>query len=238
MCLLVLMTATIGILQTGSAPEPLIREHGDFPAMFERLLGNLRPDLRFRVYRALDGELPDSPAECDAWLITGSRHSVLDNSPWMTGLADFVRCTAQEAGRLAGICFGHQLVASALGGQIGRAANGWSIGRQTYEIDAPAGNVRFVALNAIHEDQVIELPDNARVLGGSESCPYAIVEFNESILTIQAHPEFDNAFLKALLRSRMAALVSKDQLERAIASLDGQPDSTRVARMILDKLDL
>lgn len=232
------MTETIGILQTGSVPEPLVPEHGDYPAMFERLLGNVRPDLRFRVYRALDGELPNSPAECDAWLITGSRHSVLDNSPWMLALADFVRSTAQEAGRLAGICFGHQLVASALGGRVGRAANGWSIGRQTYEITDPAGNAKPVALNAIHEDQVIELPDNARILGGSASCPYAILEFGESILTFQAHPEFDNAFLEALLRSRLADLVSKDHLNRAIASLDEQPDTTWVAGMIANKLGL
>lgn len=232
------MTATIGILQTGSVPEPLIPEHGDYPAMFVRLLGNVRPDLRFRVYRALDGELPDSPAECDAWLITGSRHSVLDNSPWMLGLADFVRCTAQEAGRLAGICFGHQLVASALGGRVRRAADGWSIGRQTYQITDPGGDSKPVALNAIHEDQVVELPDGARILGGSESCPYAILEVGESMLTIQAHPEFDNPFLEALLRSRLADLVSKDQLDRAIASLDGQPDAARAARMILGKLGL
>ncbi|HZD54417.1 MAG TPA: type 1 glutamine amidotransferase [Woeseiaceae bacterium] len=158
------MTATIGILQTGAAPDLLIAEHGDYPDMFEALLRRHRPRLDFRVYRTLADELPGSIDDCDAWLITGSRHSVLEALPSMKRLAAFVRDVAHHDGRLAGIGFGHQIVADALGGRVDRATAGWVVGRRYYELIAGSRAGESVGLNAIHQDEVVSLPEAARVV--------------------------------------------------------------------------
>lgn len=230
------MARTIGILQAGAAPEGLLDEFGDYPAMFERLLREHGAGLDFKVYRALDGELPERVGDADAWLITGSRHSVLDAAPWMVRLEAFVRSIIAGDGRLCGICFGHQLVASAMGGSVDRAAAGWSIGRQCYRAADGDGDDDSIALNAFHQDQVVSLPTGARVLASSDSCPLAVVEYGEAALTIQAHPEFRNDFLSELIRQRLSDKLPPRTIAEAVSSLQTEPDTERVAGMILERL--
>lgn len=220
------------------APRPLIAEYGDYPAMFERLLHGQAPALEFAVYRVRDSEFPASSMECDSWLITGSRDSVLDASPWMVRLEDFVRRVARDGGRLVGICFGHQLVATAFGGRVERAASGWAIGRQAYDVVEPSGGHQSIRLNAFHQDQVVELPEGGRLYASSASCPNAIVEIGETLLTIQAHPEFGNDFLEALIRCRLSGTLDRERLNNSVASLDDEPDTERVAKLMVEKLGL
>jgi GMP synthase (glutamine-hydrolysing) len=233
------MAATLGILQTGSTPGALIDEHGDYPvmfrAMFEALLGAHRAGPAFRVYRVMDGELPGRADACDAWLITGSRHSVLESLPWMRRLAGFIRDLADRDGRLAGICFGHQIMAAALGGRVDRSG-GWVLGRQRYRLATPSGGRDSIGLNAFHQDQVVSPPDSARVLGTSDTGPYSILEYGASMISTQAHPEFDNRFLEALIDWRLKDELSASRLAAIGAGLESPPDSERMARMILDRL--
>ncbi|MFQ5565497.1 MAG: type 1 glutamine amidotransferase, partial [Paracoccaceae bacterium] len=101
----------IGILQTGDVPKALAPRYGEYAPMFEAWLGRAGPELAFRAYAAHDGTLPADSAECDAWLITGSRHGVYDDLPWIAPLKAFLR-DARAAGRpIIGICFGHQILA-------------------------------------------------------------------------------------------------------------------------------
>lgn len=230
------MAGTIGILQAGAAPDGLVDEFGDYPAMFERLLREHRAGLNFRVYRALDGDLPEHPGDADAWLITGSRHSVLDAAPWMAQLETFVRSIIAADSRLCAICFGHQIVASALGGHVDRATSGWLIGRQSYRAAGDPEDCCSIALNAFHQDQVVSLPAGARVLMGSDSCPLAMVEYGEAALTIQAHPEFRNEFLSNLIRHRLSDRLPPRAIDEAVSSLHTEPDTERVAGMMLDRL--
>ncbi|MCC6007069.1 MAG: gamma-glutamyl-gamma-aminobutyrate hydrolase family protein [Rhodobacteraceae bacterium] len=105
----------IGILQTGHAPEPVRAHAGDYEDMFARLLA---PEgLETRCWNVVDGVFPDSPCAADGWLITGSRHGVYEDHPWIPPLEDFLRA-ALDAGRpVVGICFGHQIMAQAVGGR-------------------------------------------------------------------------------------------------------------------------
>ena len=106
----------VGILETGKIPDELNAKHGDYPGMFKRLLRLADPGLDFNVYHVTEGQIPDRPDECDAWLITGSRHGVYDPLPWIEPLKRFLKRAYDANVPIVGICFGHQILAEVLGG--------------------------------------------------------------------------------------------------------------------------
>ncbi|WP_428925985.1 type 1 glutamine amidotransferase [Marinibacterium sp. SX1] len=213
----------IGILQTGHAPDALLDETGDYDQLFVTLLGG--HGFSFRTWAVVDGAaLPDGPEAADGWLITGSRHGAYEDHPWIPPLEDFIR-RIQASGRpLVGVCFGHQIIAQALGGKVEKFAGGWAVGRQVYDCDG-----RAVAINAWHQDQVTELPDGARVLGGNAFAPHAILGYGDTIWTCQPHPEFDSAFVEGLLTHRAPGVVPADLISDARARLDQPTDRLDVA---------
>ena len=208
----------IGILETGRPPEGLER-HGAYGLMFERLLG---PDFDYVVYPVIDGVFPERVDEVDGWLITGSRFGVYDDAPWIRKLEGFVRHVVAARVPLVGICFGHQILASALGAKVEKAAAGWGVGPHTYDIvERPAwldGEAPSVTLNAMHQDQVLSLPPGARLVARSDFCPYAALAYDDHAMSIQAHPEFDNAYERALIRLRRGALIPEERADPALAS--------------------
>jgi len=108
----------IGILQTGASPDALRGEHGDYPDFFERLLQGR--GLAFRRFHVEAMEFPASVQECDGWLITGSRHGAYEDHPFIKPLEDFIRRAYDERVPMVGICFGHQIMADALGADLGQ----------------------------------------------------------------------------------------------------------------------
>ncbi len=230
----------IGIIETGRPPDDLKQRHGSYPDMFKRLLAKEDATLRFQSFAALDGEVPSDPHTCDAWLITGSRHGVYDNLPWMAPLAQFIRDAVGESVPVVGICFGHQIVAEALGGKVVQSDRGWGVGIHDYDIgsrpvwmkDAPDS----FAVNAVHQDQISDLPHSAEVVASSPFCPHAVLAYGDKAFTIQAHPEFDNAFKHDLIESRLTGLVPEQQLSEARSSLARDPNSSLVAKWIVQYL--
>src|SRR5690606_29335884 len=108
----------IGILKTGQPPGEIRAEHGDYDDMFQRLLAGRGFD--FTSYHVEAMDLPASVHDADGWLITGSRHGVYEDHPFIAPLEDFIRRAMAEHVPLVGICFGHQIIAQALGGQVGK----------------------------------------------------------------------------------------------------------------------
>ncbi|WP_321342138.1 type 1 glutamine amidotransferase [Breoghania sp.] len=191
---------TIGILQPGHAPAGLASKQGDYDQCFRTLLGE--DTFTYISYDVEAGELPASTAEADGWLITGSRHGAYEDHPWRDPLEDFIR-SAYAGGRpLVGICFGHQIIARALGGEVKRADVGWIAGPQTYE---GPGDMRF-AVNAWHRDQVTKVPEDLEVFLKGEGCPVAGLFETGRVLTFQPHPEFSPAYTAALFEERGNAL--------------------------------
>ncbi|MBI1383882.1 MAG: type 1 glutamine amidotransferase [Rhizobiales bacterium] len=229
----------IGIIETGRPPAELAERHGDYPAMFRRLLSGISPTPEFATYAAIDGEVPSDPHAADAWLITGSRHGVYERLEWMQRLAEFVRAVVDARVPLVGICFGHQIIADALGGEVVKSDRGWGVGVQRYEVtDVPewAEEVlrpgESLAVHAVHQDQVVRLPEGANVIASSPFCPYAALTYGDGVLTVQPHPEMEEPFMRDLIHVRLSGVVPPEVGSAALASLGVAIDSDRFAAMI------
>src|SRR3982751_4507460 len=159
----------LAILATGRPPGNLEQRFGDYPAMFQRLLGE-----RFEV-EAFDvqaGEFPQ-PGH-DAVLITGSPAGVYDPLPWIAPLSDFIR--ASKDSKMVGICFGHQIMAEVLGGHVEKSDKGWGAGLHRYQLDRAEpwmDDARSIAAPASHQDQVVMQPPNTEILLSSDFTPCA-----------------------------------------------------------------
>lgn len=215
----------IGILQTGLAPEMLAPEMGDYPDMFARLLdGN---GFTFRTWRVVEGEFPASVHDADGWLITGSRHGVYEDHAWIPPLEAFIRDSFAAHVPMVGICFGHQIIAQAMGGRVERYDGGWAVGPQDYDFGGET-----LTLNAWHRDQVVEAPKGAKVIASNDFCTNAALLYDDRALTVQAHPEFRPEFIDGLMKTRGKGLVPDDVMASASARLaDPLQDGTIAARI-------
>ena len=164
----------IGILEAGLLRDKMAGRFDPYPVMFERLLGLAERDLSFTAYSVVRGEMPPSIDVCDGWLITGSRHGVYDDLDWILPLEEFVRALAVAEIPLIGICFGHQLIAQALGGKVVKSDKGWGVGLHHYRLeqgyDWMGAIPGEVSIHAFHQDQVVECPPGAQVICSSDFC--------------------------------------------------------------------
>ncbi|CUI01833.1 type 1 glutamine amidotransferase [Leisingera aquaemixtae] len=217
----------IGILQTGHSPEDLYEPFGDYDGMFRGMLDG--KGFEFQTWAVVDGIFPDGPQDADGWLITGSRHGAYEDHAWIPPLEDLIRAIHASKQPLAGICFGHQIIAQALGGKVAKFEGGWAVGRVTYQTqDGP------LTLNAWHQDQVVELPEGARVLGGNDFCRNGILAYGDHIISWQPHPEFPSAFVGGLIEKRGRGVVPDEVLDRAAAGLDAPVDNQNIATFLAE----
>jgi GMP synthase (glutamine-hydrolysing) len=214
----------IGILQTGHVPDTLQADNGDYPAIFERFLAN--KGLNFENYAVVDEEFPAGPDAAEGWLITGSRYGAYEDLPWIAPLEDLIRAIYAEGLPMIGVCFGHQIIAQALGGKVEKFAGGWSVGRHNYSL---AGET--LAINAWHQDQVITRPADAEVVCSTAFCENAALLYGDRAFTIQPHPEIDRRYLKGLLEERAPGLVPEPLRLEAMGKLNDATDSARLADM-------
>ncbi|WP_349508948.1 type 1 glutamine amidotransferase [Agrobacterium vitis] len=207
------MKTMIGILKPGAAPEKLAAEQGDYDALFRELLGE--EEFEYVTYGVEKGIFPKDATVADGWIITGSRHGVYEEHDWIAPLEQFIRDIQQSRRPLVGICFGHQIVAQALGGRVERASHGWIAGPQKY---TDVSGDEF-CVNAWHRDQVVEAPAGAEIFASGEGCSIAGLKYGSNILTLQPHPEFSLKYLAGLFAERGAVLPEK--VRKSILSGNG-----------------
>lgn len=226
-------TASVGILECDHVSRSRRSIAGDYTDMFRRLFAAHAPGAALVAFD-LPAGAPLPPVDaCDAWLVGGSRHSVGDDVPWIPPLVAFVR-EAHATGRpLAGVCFGHQVVAHALGGTVARC-DGWGAGIKRITVTRPASWMEppagSLALHFMHQDQVTALPPGGVTLAAADHCPVAMLQVG-CLVGIQAHPEFTPPYTDALLAARAAAL-DDDELAAARAGLTQPTDEPTVARWL------
>ncbi|MGY3866372.1 glutamine amidotransferase-related protein [Aeromonas bivalvium] len=220
----------LGILDCDRLDPEFEQQFGRvYSGMFIEGFRALAPHLEFRVWSALDGELPTDLDECDGWLITGSRHDAYGDTPWVVALREWV-CRADEARvKLAGVCFGHQLIAQALGGEVGKSDKGWGLGVASNAMLASEPwmqpGLDRIRILASHQDQVMRLPSGGRRLAGNDFCPNFMFGQGEHIVAIQGHPEFSVDYDRALIEKRQQSL-APERYQAFLASLEQEVDST------------
>lgn len=217
---------TIGVLETGPVLEPLLTRYGNYPAMFEKLLKGR--GFTFRTYAVMEGEFPEAIDVCDGWIITGSRYGAYEDHDWIPFLEAFIRGVQALKVPLVGICFGHQIMAQALGGKVVKHPDGWVLGRIEYDLD---GFERPVTVMGLHQDQVIEAPASARVVGRADGCEIAALDYGPHAWSLQPHPEFTVDFFLDLMEQRKA-LFPEDLVAEAAKTVRGDYDTSLMADRI------
>jgi len=239
------MALKVCILRTDAVLDEFQPEFGDYPDMFTRLLHTadehldiVSVDVRSNVPTTLD---------CDAYVITGSRHSVYEPLPWIEALVVFLRSAIAANKRVVGICFGHQLLAHFFGGEVQGAEQGWGVGVHQAKIvarlpwmtgaEAVNGAAALntdeeLALLCSHKDQVTQLPEGATLFASSDFCPLAGFVLGDQVLTIQCHPEFSKGYSRALMEYRKELLGERAYTD-GVASLSQSTDELRFAQWMV-----
>jgi len=222
----------IGVLETGHLSDKLKAKYGRYPAFFERLVGPHLPEASFFTVSVVDGETAKSPDQADGWIITGSRSGAYEDEPWIPPLEEFLRACLAKGVPVVGICFGHQILAQAMGGKVEKSSKGWGVGIHEYALlDQPEwlkGINKSFSIPAIHQDQVIKAPEGAKVFSSSEFCPIAGLLYGDpaspTAMTIQPHPEMTAEFVADISEERLQHIIPAETMQRALKTLSKPAD--------------
>lgn len=215
----------IGILQCGHVPDVLIADHGDYDQMFQQFLAGR--GFSFDAYPVVDGVFPDGVHAAEGWLLTGSRYGAYEDHAWIPELEAFIRAAYAADIPMVGICFGHQIIAQALGGRVEKFSGGWAVGPKTYRMGGAE-----LRLNAWHQDQVVELPTGAEPIAENAFCAYPALVYGKKALTYQPHPEIRPAYLQGLIDKRGPGLVPAPLLDKATEENGMDLDDGQIADQI------
>jgi len=174
----------IGILLCGHAQDNVKDMAGDYDTMFQAFLAD--QGFTFKTWNVVDMEFPTKLSDADGWLVTGSRHGAYEDHPFIAPLTKLIQAIYAEGSPMVGVCFGHQIIAQALGGHVEKFEGGWVLGHQEYDVPGQGQ----ISLQAWHQDQVITKPADAEVLATNAGCRNAGLIYGKRVMTLQPHPEF------------------------------------------------
>lgn len=220
----------LGLLLCDHIDPEFRRAGGDYPDLFFDRIREVMPGARLQVFDAEAGELPDPDHRLDGWLISGARHDAFGDYPWLERLKARVHELLAAGQRVAGICFGHQLLALMHGGEVNRAPAGWGIGNHGYRWQARGASDYRLLVS--HQDQVLRLPEQARLLAGSAFCPHAAFTLGEQVMGVQGHPEFTPDYARFLMERRRHRF-GDEHYHQAMGSVERPHHGAEVMGMIL-----
>lgn len=226
----------LGILICDEVREQLQPEFGDYPEMFSELLKRVDDQLEIVYFSAFKHELPANINTCDFYMTTGSRWGVNDDQLWIRELEDFIRAIYNAGIGFVGVCFGHQLIAKALGGRVEKSPKGWGIGVALTNMTSAQSWMSEpkskIGLVVSHQDQICELPPNSEVLGSNDFCPYSMIKVGHNFLGVQGHPEFSRQYSFALMDIRRD-IISATVIDAASATLSQDVDDVLVMQWLI-----
>ncbi len=210
----------ICILETDTYADLPLDKHESISGMFRSWLHPALPEAEWTSIAVHAGEKLPAPDEFQGYLITGSRHGVYDDLPWMPTLTEFIRELRRSKTPVVGICFGHQIMAHAYGARVEKSELGWVLGAETY-----GDHTAF----AMHQDQILEFPSGAAKITGSPRCNIARIEYDFPAMSVQYHPEFSAAFMESLLDLYETGEIHPGLIEEARATLGNQTHVEHIA---------
>lgn len=226
----------IGLLLCDHTKLSLRHISGDYSDMFTAMLREYASEVELEIYDVQEGDYPPDLEACDAYVCNGSAASVYDDEEWIRQLEAFIRRLYRENRKLVGICFGQQVMAQALGGQVASSDRGWGVGVKTARVIKrrpwmdPAAETFRLLLS--HQDQIVDLPPDGEVLAENAHCPVSMFQVGETFLGIQGHPDFTKDYARGLMHMRKD-IIGKECLERADQSLAEDPDAGLIVSWII-----
>jgi len=227
----------IGILEADYVDSEPEKIYGSYADMFIKLLSKEDKKIAFKVYSVIDNKFPENVDECDVYLITGSRFSAYDNEIWIIELKNFIRSLFKKHKKLLGICFGHQVIAEALGGKVEKSAKGWGVGLMSADIESfkdwMLPKTERYDLLLTHQDQVVKLPEGAELISRNDFCPISSYIIGNDVLTFQGHPEFSPGYLMYLMNKRKN-IIGENKYKLAKQSMEKSVDNENIAKWMLE----
>ncbi|KAG8409546.1 hypothetical protein J3459_017373 [Metarhizium acridum] len=235
----------LAVLECDTPVPNVEKERGSYGAIFESLLskglvqGAKNVDFCLLRYDVVQHQKYPELGEVDGILITGSKHTAFADDAWIVSLVEYIRKVLSTSNTpVVGICFGHQVIGRALGAKTGVARGGWEISVEKIEL-SPDGRKLFGAsslnLHQMHRDEVASVPEGLVCLGSSPRCPVQGLYKPKSVLSLQAHPEFDGFIMEQILRTRHDQKIFGDEtFDEVMRRSDNPHDGTMVAVKIWD----
>lgn len=228
----------IGILNADTISPDWAEKYGQYPEMFSKVFWDVNSSIKFKTYEVQNDDFPQNINECDAYLVTGSKADAYADLPWILNLKQFVRTLNNHHKKIIGICFGHQLIAEALGGKVKKSKNGWHVGVDLLKFNTEISDYgkpgEEIKLIFSHQDEVATLPQTAKLLAGSQLCPNGMFIMN-NVICFQGHIEFSPDYARALFSSR-EELIGSVKYTNACNTLGKKTDELIVVQWILDFL--
>ncbi|KAF3065559.1 hypothetical protein CFAM422_009563 [Trichoderma lentiforme] len=240
---------TVAILECDTPIESVVKQFGSYGDIFDRFLRNelakylkhtpTSQDVDLRLIKSNMVDLGDLPAfdQVDCLLLTGSKHNAFEDDPWILRLVGYIRTAYQTTEiTIVGVCFGHQIIARALGGVVQRNPKGWEV--SVVHIDlTPKGRELFnsasINLHEMHRDAVLQLPDGVENLGTSPVCGIQGLYAPGRIFSLQGHPEFNGVIMSEIVTSRWGQKVfDKEMFENAMSRADAHHDGAMVGEAV------
>ena len=195
----------IVIIKTGDSIPSLVAKRGDFEDWIIAGMANNHP-FDVVVVPVHKGEMPPDFDMIAGIVITGSHDSVTDRADWSEKTANWLLKAVKREIPILGICFGHQILAYALGGKVGSPPGGPEFGTVPVSLtpasmkDPVLGNLpRTVEAQTSHYQSVLDLPPEATLLAFSEKDPHSAVRYGACVWGVQFHPEFDAGIAAAYI---------------------------------------
>ncbi len=204
------------IVQVGTPPENIRAQLGDLPSWFRNALGVSATEVE--VIRAFEGEqLPPPRPGCVA-IITGSWAMVTDRAPWSEYVAGWIRDAMAIEMPMFGVCYGHQLIAHALGGVVDYHPEGREMGCELISLLPAAEDDEILcdwpsefAAHLTHMQTIVSLPVGAVALARSAHDPHQVVRYGRKAVSTQFHPEFTARHMEILIRRREENLIKEQR---------------------------
>jgi len=230
------------IIKTGNTIPSLLAEKEDFEDWFIRGTGL---DANRFIHCAVDkGQALPSIDEVAATIVTGSPAFVTDLAPWNEVTAVFLRALHEQAKPILGVCYGHQLLAWAFGGEVGFHPKGREIGTVDIELTSAAESdalfdqmpASFVA-QASHLQSVLTLPPEAILLAKNSFEANHSFRLGLSTWGVQFHPEFNADVMRAYIRERRNDISAEGlDVEALLAGVQATPESASILQKFVSLL--